>query len=819
MKRKMIPASQPLYFDLVQTDPKIFNESQKKKQKQLKDEKGDNYLREIMWSEKHHPVKASKSVDYRLSDVEYNKLQNDGILFKQFNENIYHLSFARRYLDLYNNDMPVFITSDSMLYAVHKFYDDYLKDLEETLLISKFTKLCNNILNLLHTLKSTTDMLPYLRDLEVYFMLPFVILQLNNELSEAKTKLKTIPYFGINKLNNNEFTMDEAKKLFDVVLSSTSSQNEQREIDEVMEGYDKVDRYVYFDDYNDKKLKNFVKLFGYDYSDYYKLYKYYKIIIKSPKLYYIFKSFECPDLDKPLNFKYGGEHIFNALFENIAKNQDLKFDFCGIEMEINGTQFKPRGHYTESFELKKYFMAFIWLSKFNISINIKNNNVLDCIKLACIFTKLGECYIDEFKDLQDFISKIIGESDGYNVCDFLKLINQFIPNFKDINDTLSYIIKYADSLTLNIMNSELKKSNLTKFGDDVENTKTKDQHTTISFSMIGKGNQIDNMIIQKLVDAYLVDDNGNVPMRKFPSIFDLVYTLFDNKSVDEHIQRRMKNIEVGQRDGYHYWEHLKKLDEYCNNHIFGNTIYAQELKMLRALMADRELLKSKNLYPFTEHSWGKKQAQTQIGHYAELRHDNVLYVDEVCGGGACCEFADLMVEPCPTFWKEFLVLIKMLKSLTSININKCYNKILDNFETTINNFISFLDAYLNGQEVDKDLLEKLSTIVKEIPMGSGGPFYQGWYMKLFKDDYDALKFKPEVCNMFTGVNDIRGPGGIVHLGTGPTQMMYIIINDGKTEKIFLGPTYTVYEVVTDYNIRLNDDEWNHKYTNYNPLNF
>ena len=43
-------------------------------------------------------------------------------------------TFASTYLDIYNNDLPVFITSDSLLYALHKSCDSILTDLELSVL-------------------------------------------------------------------------------------------------------------------------------------------------------------------------------------------------------------------------------------------------------------------------------------------------------------------------------------------------------------------------------------------------------------------------------------------------------------------------------------------------------------------------------------------------------------------------------------------------------------------------------------------------------------------------------------------------------------
>ena len=325
-----------------------------------------------------------------------------------------------------------------------------------------------------------------------------------------------------------------------------------------------------------------------------------------------------------------------------------------------------------------------------------------------------------------------------------------------------------------------------------------------------------------MVDKHLKQDESSPcinSLRKFPSIFDLVYTLFDNKNVYEKIKYMMDNIDVKQRDGYQYTDHLNNISEKYEKMEFANTIYAQELKMLRALVADKKILSDKCIHPFDTNSWNLKQAQTQIGFYTEIRHDNVLYNDEVCGLRDSCMYPDLMVEPCPTFWNEFLVLIKMLRSLVKNN-DMINIKILDGFENVIKKFIVFVDQYLNNKKIDEKIVEELKCIVQEKHFGSGSVSYEGWYMKLFHDPESSMMFKPEIASMFTGLDDLRGNGGIVHIGTGPVQVMYVTITNPITNEkvLYMGPTYSTYEIITPCDKRLNDSEWMKQYENYKPIN-
>lgn len=174
-----------------------------------------------------------------------------------------------------------------------------------------------------------------------------------------------------------------------------------------------------------------------------------------------------------------------------------------------------------------------------------------------------------------------------------------------------------------------------------------------------------------------------------------------------------------------------------------------------------------------------------------------------------CEYPDIMIEPVPTFWNEFIVLIDMIKSVCD---DDNYNKIFDGYKIMLNKFIIFNNNFMDGK-IDGKLNTELKNIIRTSP-GSGEPSYDGWYSKLYKNEKDITKYKPIISSMFTGVPDIRGPGGIVHLATGRAQLMYIIVSN----KVYIGPVYSSYEFISETK-RYNDQEWKTSINNYKNLDF
>lgn len=778
------------YLNLVQCNIDEFNAEQNNKRKLFGEEFGARKLSEIMWGKTHHELKASRTVDYSLTKSELEELESKGILFKETKEK----SFARNYLELYNNDMPVMITNDSMLYPFHKFYDNFLKNLEEKELTVKLIKICKTMLDNLYTITPNEENYKMLAFIELILIVPYLLLKMNNELTpencNLKNEISTLP----EDLRTELLNYKPSYKL-------RVAENEQ--------GFKINYQFGNSDTFTSKlKIFNEINKLPEDFETE-------DILFSSPKFNTIFSKFNMPNLDEPIVLKYSDYSLLEDIFSKIANSSKIQLLFQSIKVDIDGSLFKPRGHYGDTLGLKKYFMAFTWLSKFQINFKKSVDECLDELLLSCCFSKIAEIAHQEVKEFEDFIAKIIGEPDGYTLISFLNEINDEIPKM-DLNSSISWIYQNMKNLVERCKKNLIKRNKLTQFGDTVNHYNANDHETTLfSFSVIGKGNQIDNLIIQKMVDRQLVDDKGSIPLRKFTSVFDLVYLLFDNKDVKEVLGDRMDNIYHKNRDGFKYNNHLDKISKELETVTFDNTIYAQELKMLRALALDRELMKKKNFYPFNTSNWMKKQAQTQIAHYAELRHDNVLYLEELGGMmSCCCAFPDLLVEPVPNFWKEFLVLVNMMQTLC-----KGPNDILDNFSTIITKFIKYLDDLLEHGKIDLNLEKELKLIIHEQPEGSGSIVYKGWYMKLYKDSEDAFEFKPEVSSMFSASDDTRGDGGVVHLGTGPVQIMYLLVKDFITgeNKIMLGPTYSAYEFITQSSKRLNDDEWKQEYKKYQKI--
>ena len=669
--------------------------------------------------------------------------------------------------------MPVMITSDSLLYALHKFNDGYLKKVETTVLTHKLTELCSLMTKAMSSLEEVKNpsVIKILTAMELIFNVPIVLLNLTHELDGKFERLS----YDYKVMGSKEQLIADVKKEYETE-GATKSQPQK----------------VYDRRRDETKMELFGKYYG---ISAYEMYDFAYTVNHSAVAGAYFKDFAFPDVSVKPHLKYASLTDLETLIRDIIDNKDIEMPIGNVLMKFVGTFFKPRGHYTESFELKKYFMAFMMLSLCNIELDpehrdpLKKEEFHEYVAVAAIMTKLLANFLPQITEFLDFVAQIIGQPSGYSVVTFLPIINKYVPESANLGLILEWIVENSKILA--------------------ENIKGELQHKKIC--IISKGSSIDNLVIDEMTDYKFIDDNNNVPFRKFPTVLDIVYTLFDNTSVLPTIDKQ---------SSYKYEKHLKRTADMCAEYKFGNSLYDQELKMLRALTADQKQMQELKWWPFSEETWKKKLANTQIAHFSELRHDNVLYVEERVGLCCECEYPDLLVEPVPTFWNELLFMINKLE--TFVGDNGEFKHKLGEFKTAVNNIIEYLRCQMTNTTPSDKLVESLKTIAMMESGGSGPPTYDGWYYRLFLGSgAQARDFKPEVSSIFTAVDDDRGPGGIVHLGTGPTQLIYVLSKDPRTGemKVFLGPVYSSYEVITPYETRYNDADWMEKHKALKPLDF
>ena len=140
----------------------------------------------------------SISAKYNLTEYEKSLIADHGFMVT---ERLAEGSFGEILLDIHHNDLPVFVSTDAILYAFHASYDRILRDVELSFLIDKVSTLLTTLRSQMPQLAAQYNtqplMIQMLRDVDVYFTIAAKLIGQN-----------TSPYYSENT-GKIDFLMDK----------------------------------------------------------------------------------------------------------------------------------------------------------------------------------------------------------------------------------------------------------------------------------------------------------------------------------------------------------------------------------------------------------------------------------------------------------------------------------------------------------------------------------------------------------------------------------------------------------------------------------
>ncbi len=117
---------------------------------------------------------------YGLTSDEQALLHEHGFVVS---ERLRHEAFGRAYLEIFQRDLPVFVSTDALLHALHRSYDAILQDTETGILISRLerslTLMHEAWPNLANQYAAQPALQPMLQDLDLYLTLGLRLLGIN----------------------------------------------------------------------------------------------------------------------------------------------------------------------------------------------------------------------------------------------------------------------------------------------------------------------------------------------------------------------------------------------------------------------------------------------------------------------------------------------------------------------------------------------------------------------------------------------------------------------------------------------------------------
>lgn len=501
----------------------------------------------------------------------------------------------------------------------------------------------------------------------------------------------------------------------------------------------------------------------------------------------------------------------------------------GTKYMVDFTLFEPRGHYTRAPELQRYFRAMSWLGLMDFRMVTYDPVTSEPIvhpeaaaAVAILRQALdGAGQRPAWQMLNQLFEGLVGRSDNMILPDFDRLWADL-----ELGDPASVLALAPDRLLKQLTENDYGQQRITGqlIVRDIEDTSPDSIPRPVSFLLLGQRFALDAYVMGSLVYDRLMLD-GKPVKRALPDPLDVMYALGDDRAA-AHLGDDLAE--------YGYGGHLAALRQQIDGFApsyWQTPIYNQWLGLIRALNAPTTGAQ----YPqaLRTAAWADKTLQTQLASWAQLRHDNLLYVKQsFTTMEAVCEYPAGYVEPYPAFYAALAdfgraghaVAEQLTPPAQFEAANAVRQRALDYFGS-----VQFVAARLQTLAEKELRMEPFSaeeeaflkSIVKRQEIanfeGCAGPAFEdlwdGWYLSLFfaKDDNPAV-----IADVHTNpTNDPSSalyPPRVLHVATGPVVPLYLLVDTPSGTGLFVGPAFTYFELVEAGDAqqppaRLNDEEW------------
>ena len=459
--------------------------------------------------------------------------------------------------------------------------------------------------------------------------------------------------------------------------------------------------------------------------------------------------------------------------------------------EVDFSQFVPRGHYTRSEKLKKYFKAMMWYGLVGFPTPQGKIGVRPTIQALMIVRNLniasnkGTPAMKLWDSVYEPTAFYVGTSDDFTVYEYSNLMERIFgknPPLEAFADQLKLRTFIADA-------EQLPEPRIENFVATSRGDHTPDPYAPVGrqFRFMGQRFIPDSRIMQELTDPKV---NG----RNFPRGLDVMAALGSDRALDILVKDYKSDTAPG------YKEQMAKMrDEmaHTSKGTWQSNLYYGWLWSLQSIIKPVP-----TGYPsfMSSNAWLDKSLFTALGSWTELRHDTLLYAKQSgaeCGGGE---------EPIPTpkgyiepnleFWTK----LKWLNQYTRDGLNSrglLDEELKSHFED-LGDWIDFSRKItikeLTGKKVTEEEythMEDYGADLERMLLGFAGG-------DLISDTDKDMAVVADVHTSFDNVLE-EGSGH-------PAEIFVVVPIDGKLY-LTRGAVYTQYEFEHPASDRLTDEEW------------
>ncbi|WP_297392420.1 DUF3160 domain-containing protein [uncultured Peptoniphilus sp.] len=494
--------------------------------------------------------------------------------------------------------------------------------------------------------------------------------------------------------------------------------------------------------------------------------------------------------EEPENLPEEAKTLLDEEMKNVSQEGVTKSVISGRDVDFS--QLKPRGHYTRSEELKKYFSGTMYFGQVGLFIDKDDKPDEDSILQGLLLThsiyKNPEI-LKTWEDLVEPIDFLVESADDLSIREYARTL---------------YGV-YGKDFDINKLDDEKNLSSAYKVLSEYPDPQVAG-FLGKSFRFMPQRAVMDSVLMQNVVDIARDDKPSDRPIY---SGLDLM-TAFGNE----------KALEIQKEDPYNsHWDKYKERTEENISTVkkmedldWQKNMYRGWLWMLKSY--DQKFGEGYPMFMRND-AWERKDLVSALGSFAELKHDTVLYGKAVMaemGGGGDVEIPKSYVEPNVELYEK----LNWLLEFTKVNL-KDRQMLSEKYEEKINKFqamvVKFRDFSikelqnepLTGEEISYLLYigGEMESLMVDFVESSDENQISNWYEIQNATD----RRMPVVVDLMRVVENSVGlpKDEIFSIGTGkPMEIFVIYPHEGKLY-MGRGATFSYYEFLNKE--RLTDEDW------------
>jgi hypothetical protein len=455
------------------------------------------------------------------------------------------------------------------------------------------------------------------------------------------------------------------------------------------------------------------------------------------------------------------------------------------------SQYIPRGHYTRSEELKKYFKAMMWYGRLTYRLRDEFETRRALLMTQAIRTAAdGTPAVTLWQNIYEPTTFIVGKADDLSFFEYGGLMDQVFgpdPDPVSFADEAKFaaFMEAAKSLPPPQINSMW-----VWIWEDT-------QEATKGFRFMGQRFTLDAYVFGQVIwrkVGTLEKPRGLPKGLDFMSAMgsEEAYAILKEMGEDQYANYDTQMVKVRKEIA------SLETDSWTQN------LYWSWLYTLQPLLEPKD-----TRYPafMQTQAWTRKDLQTALGSWTELKHDTILYAKQVIaemGGGSDQPPPHSYVEPDPEAYARLLALARMTKDGLEQRglLSDLTRGNLENLISELEFLQRMSEAELSGAEIsDEDywhmyywggILEQFTLAAADLEEGVTQP--------RLEDQKAAL-----IADVATG---LAPDGSLVALeeAVGQPTFIYVVL-PGQPTRLAAGAVFSYYEFPVPTSERMTDEQW------------